>query len=151
MLSKPKYGWTTITIEDWQTEASYLFDVPFEWLRACLNAMEYNIPICLFVDEEGSCCYINSYYNNTYIIIERDETTLHNCRNTDFFDLTYSLITDIKHHFEDWVKWYPYEESEDDFIRRKKELKRLIDKTENSLYAAAEKRRKSFAEPNQTE
>ena len=32
MLSKPKNGWTTVQIKDFEAIASYLVDIPFDWL-----------------------------------------------------------------------------------------------------------------------
>lgn len=147
MLSKPHNGWVTITIESFQTEASYLVDIPFDWLRACMNGLKFNIPISLFIEEEVRCSYINSYYYITHIIIEDDEgsTTLQSHQKTDFLDITFMLINDINRYYEDWVKWYSFENSEKDFKRRRKELRQLIDKTEELLYIAAKKLNKPYA------
>lgn len=41
MLSKPVNGWTTVSIKDFQAEASYLVDIPFQWLNACLSGFRY--------------------------------------------------------------------------------------------------------------
>lgn len=88
MLSKPVNGWTTVSIKDFQAEASYLVDIPFEWLNACLNGFKYKIPISLFIDEEGSECFITTYYDVTHIITDRaDEVSCSTYRDIDFMEL----------------------------------------------------------------
>lgn len=52
MLSKPKDGWTTVKIGEFESEASYLVDIPFNWLNACLTGLTNKVPITLFIDEE---------------------------------------------------------------------------------------------------
>lgn len=136
MLAKPKAGWTTVTIGEFEAEASYLVDIPFEWLKGCLIGLKEKIPITLFIDEEGSEEYIVSYYEGTHIIIDRDDQP--QCmtyRNIDFMDITKSVIDDIRLYFEDWVQWSPYE----DWKKRKVELKELILETEKTLMKEVER------------
>lgn len=134
MLSKPKNGWSTVTIGEFESEAGYLVDIPFDWLNACLTGMVNKVPITLFIDEEGSEAFIVSYYDVTHIIIDRDDVS--KCityRNVDFMDITNAIIEDIKLYFEDWVQWSPYEETENEWEKRRTCLKRLILETEAAL------------------
>lgn len=83
MLLKPVNGWTTVSIKDFQAEASYLVDIPFQWLNAFLSGFRYKIPVSLFIDEEGSECFITTYYDGTYIITDRDDEVA--CKFTEIF------------------------------------------------------------------
>lgn len=147
MLSKPRYGWSEVTLGDFKTSASNLDDVPFDWLRACKNGLEYGLPISLYIEEEGSNSIIVTYYYSTHIIIEDEELNrnLKTIEDLDFMDITYMLLNDFRDNFEDWVKWFVYEDSETDFERRRKELKQLIDETDHYLYIRASKHNKPYA------
>lgn len=111
MLSKPEGGWSDFELGDFQTSVSYIEDVPFNWLRACLNGLKYNLPISFFIEEEGSNCILTSY-DNTYIIVEEDEdygneeAEIKTIRGIDSLDISYLLLLDIKEYFDDWVTWY---------------------------------------------
>lgn len=134
MLSKPVNGWTTVSIKDFQAEASYLVDIPFQWLNACLSGFRYKIPVSLFIDEEGSECFITTYYDGTYIIMDRDdEVACSTYRDIDFMDITEMLLSDIRKYFENWIVWSPYEDTETDFQRRRVELSKLIQEVENAI------------------
>lgn len=96
--------------------------------------MVNKVPITLFIDEEGSEAFIVSYYDVTHIIIDRDDVS--KCityRNVDFMDITNAIIEDIKLYFEDWVQWSPYEETENEWEKRRTRLKKLILETEAAL------------------
>ena len=134
MLSKPKDGWTTVKIGEFESEASYLVDIPFDWLNVCLTGLTNKVPITLFIDEEGSEAFIVSYYDVTHVIIDRDDVS--ECityRNIDFMDITKAIIEDIKLSFEDWVQWSPYEDAEEDYKKRKMQLKSLVLEVEKVL------------------
>jgi len=133
MFGKPKAGWSTFKLFDIEAEASYLVDIPFEWLKACLFAIQNKIPVALFIDEEGSEVCIHSYYTITYLIVNRDDEIKCHKLEYDFRDLTLELIKDIRAYYEEWVQWSPYETEEEDFERRRKELKELLLETENAL------------------
>ena len=51
MLSRPKNGWSTLKIGNFSSRVSYLTDVPYECLNACLAALKYNIPLILQYSE----------------------------------------------------------------------------------------------------
>lgn len=52
MLSKPDSGWSTVSIGEFEAEAGYLVDIPFDWLNACLV---YNLQIHRFYGHYKSC------------------------------------------------------------------------------------------------
>ena len=132
MLSKPCAGWTKVTIGDFEGRASYMTDVPMDCLIAFINALEYNIPVSVLFDEEGSEFTLVTSVDGTYIISEREEPKLF-VINKGFLKLVRELINDIEDNLEDWVLWdYDYEfhnDSEGILNERrniiKKQVKRL--------------------------
>ena len=146
MLSKPDNGWVLVTVGDFRTEASYLADLPFDWLRSCIHSLRFNLPLSLFIEEEGTVCYINAYYSVTHIICEDSDfsAVVHTVRDMDMLDLTYQIICDIRAEFEDWVSWYDFEQGEAHFARRRTELAVLLDEAEQLLREKAKLMHKSF-------
>ncbi len=96
------------------------------------------MPASFYIEEEGSSCIIVSYDYSTHIIIEdRDcNCALKTIEDLTLADLAKMLVNDIKEHFEDWVKWYVFEDRETDQARRRIELKGLIDQAEQCLEKA---------------
>ena len=39
MIEKPKNGVVHVSIGDFETWANYIFDIPFDWLKACIYAL----------------------------------------------------------------------------------------------------------------
>ncbi|MBQ1431570.1 MAG: hypothetical protein IIZ09_00575, partial [Ruminococcus sp.] len=60
MLSKPVNGWTNVTLGGMVLDASYVYDIPFCWLRACIHSLKYDLPLSLYADLEVSKAYITS-------------------------------------------------------------------------------------------
>lgn len=133
MLTRPNHGWSEATIGDFTASAGYLTDIPFEWLRACISSLKYNIPLSLFIDEEGSACFVVSYYDKTYAIIgDEDEPELKVINDISHFDITGMLISYIKAYFEDWVNWYAFDKETENTDRRT-ELTELLREAEELL------------------
>ena len=64
----------------------------------------------------------------------------------DFMDIINMLLHDFKEYFEDWVKWSPYEDTEEDFAKRRTELKALIDDVERLYLPEAKRYNKPYIE-----
>ena len=135
MLSKPRYGWTNVTIGEFQGRASYLTDVPMDCLISFINSFKYGIPASVFFDEEGSTfTLVTESYNNTYIISEREDTELINI-NKRFLDLAKELIKDIEDNLEDWVFWEDYyDDSEDTLNKRRKLINDRLEKLKELVF-----------------
>ena len=133
MLGKPKAGWSTFRLFDIEADASHMVDIPFAWLKACLFAIQNNVPVALYIDEEGSEVCIHSYYTITYVIVNRDDEVKCHALEYDFRKLTLDLIEDIKAYFEEWVRWSPYVTEESELARRRDELKALLLETESAI------------------
>lgn len=146
MLSKPEHGWSTVSFEDFEAPVSYLVDVPFDWLRTCINGLKYNTPIALHIDEEGIDDLITSYWFGTYVIVQDwdDKETLHTYEEINYIDIAYMLYQDVKLYFEDWVHWSPFEDRPDDIIRRRKELQQLLDEIKQLLISKAKGNNRNY-------
>ena len=145
MLSEPHNGWTTVRIKEFETAASYLVDIPFDWLNSCLYGLKNRTPISLFIDEEGSECFIVSYYEVTHIISDNDDVQCYTYRDIDFMDITYCILHDIREYFDKWICWSPYEDSEEEVAVRKERLKDLITEVECELEKEANRCNKRFS------
>ena len=143
MLSAPLHGWTTFSLGGLEYEVSYLVDIPFEWLIACKTALEHNIPASFFLELEGEHCLLTSYQSATHIIHcdHEDVYTLHTVEDVDVLALSRMLVHDIRAYFDEWVKWYPFEETDEDLLRRRAALTTLLAETDAAITAAEERRR----------
>ena len=135
MLSKPVNGWTNVTLGGMELDASYVYDIPFCWLRACIHSLKYDLPLSLYADLEVSKAYITSYFARTHIIIEDEGYRLFVIEKINFTDIARMLIDDISACLDDWAEWYAMEDSEEDHERRKRELLQLLNETEAALAA----------------
>ena len=52
MFSKPEAGWIDINIGNYEISASYLTDIPMDFLNSLINSLENNLPFSVFIDEE---------------------------------------------------------------------------------------------------
>lgn len=132
MLSQPSAGWSTFTLGDFEGHASFMTDIPFDWLRACINGLRHDIPAAFYIDGEGVEYYIVSDMFGTYIIRLHNgtETTRVNVGLEDF---SRSLVRDIRDNLDNWVWWCDRPLSEEQFARRKAMLISLLDETEQCL------------------
>ena len=69
MFSKPKAGWVDINIGNYEISASYLTDIPMDFLNSLINSLENNLPFSVFIDEEGIENILCAYYDEVFIII----------------------------------------------------------------------------------
>ena len=138
MLSTPADGWTVVTVKDCDVIASYIVDIPFEWLSACLDGLKNERPVALEIDSEGTESFIVTHYGYTFVVGDSGGGVPY-CRMFryySFLDLIGELIEDFKRDFDDWVRW-GHEEKDDGFLsRRAEELRKLIIETESALNEA---------------
>lgn len=133
MLSTPSAGWSVFTLDDFQTSASYMTDIPFDWLRACKNGLQYVIPASFYLDAEGSECLITSDWDCTYIISRSSGTNTLYKSNVNLGQFAEMLLTDLKKDFDLWAGWVTFRLSDEQYTRRKAMLKALIEETEQYL------------------
>ena len=120
-LLKPYAGWCQIHIGEFHGNASYLTDVPMQFLDSFeLFSNNYATPVLSF-DEEGSDFIIIVDEYTTYVISERATTKLYKTE-VDRRDFIESIIKDIEDNFEEFVRWYisdPDTELEEEDLRRR--------------------------------
>lgn len=107
MLSKPRHGWATITIEDWSDRLSYLDDVPFMLLDAMIWSCREHQPASVRFDAEGYDYIIVFDWLYTYIIELKDKTKMLEF-HIDRDDLAKQLIRDIKNALQEWAGFVDY-------------------------------------------
>ena len=134
MLSTPNAGWSEFTLGKFRISASYLTDIPFDWLRACISGLKYVIPASFFLDAEGSTCRIISDWCGTYIIFEKNGsaelTVLNRIGLHRFAEM---LLTDIRNDLEYWIWWCGVSLTDEQYARRKAMLTELIAEAEQCL------------------
>lgn len=132
MLSKPEYGWSTLTIRDFTADVSDLEDIPFRWLKTALFGMKNYVPVTWHINEEGSDCHIVIFDFMVYIIADRDDITL--CSyEIKSCEMIQELVDDMETYFEEWTMWDPYRPFEDNYSRRRVELRTLIEEVKDAL------------------
>lgn len=134
MFSKPKYGWTEITLGDFKGRGSYTTDIPMDLLNAFINALKYSIPASVFFDEEGSEFTLVSHYDGTYIIVEREEKPKLISVDIRFFKLIKEIINDLESNIDEWTNWMCYYDStEEELSERENLLKSKIEELKNLI------------------
>lgn len=146
MLSKPKFGWTTINIGEWSDRASYLSDIHLDLLSALIDSYVTSSyrPACVQYDAEGweGIIIIDDYF--TYIIL--DDTGENDKKNKskvitfeiDKDDLAKELIKDIEENLEEWSLWDV--DLYDDKLNQQEENKKIIQNLLNKLKNIIERR-----------
>lgn len=129
MLSKPKFGWTTINIGDWSDRASYLSDIHLDLLDALIKNFNYAYTATIVeYDAEGW---------EGYILINKDETYIFSTNvyqepkkiDIESEVLVKEIIKDIEENLDDWSTWSIYCDKKmypKQYKKEKKENKSLI-------------------------
>ena len=149
MLSKPKFGWSQISVSGKTIGvASYTTDVPFELLdefyryfkhknnnqkanfNIIFDAEGWEFGIFEFSDNLYSISSIESY-NKPMVGILLEELSSERAIEK----LCEEAVNDIKADISDWAKWNLESGSVEDeeYRRAKSKLEKLIAKTENEL------------------
>lgn len=104
MLSKPKYGWTDITIGDWTGRLSYIDDVPIILLNAFYKVFINQKPEVVCFDAEGTNYWIVFDLLDTIIITE-DENCQYSVsrQNVGVRELDMQMWDDIYRELKDWA------------------------------------------------
>ncbi len=105
MFGKPKAGWVDINIGNYTISASYLTDIPMDFLNSLINSLENNLPFSVFIDEEGLENILCAYYHGVFIITMIDDNIEYKKIDMDFNIFRVKIIKDIEKYFNDWVVW----------------------------------------------
>lgn len=125
MFSKPKYGWTHVSIGDFDGSASYITDVPIDVLDAFIDFYKLHKNICVDFDEEGSTFVLVVVSDiDIYVISEREQVIAYKI-DTNINELTNEIISDFEKYIKDWENFtYGFEKLEVE--RKVNELKQLV-------------------------
>lgn len=104
MFSKPKNGWVNIKIEDYKINGSYLTDIPMNFLDSVISSLKSNLPISIFIDEEGSENIICAYYDEIYIIVKHDDVEYKRI-DMSFNLFRKNIINGIEMYLNEWINW----------------------------------------------
>ena len=107
MLSRPRYGWTEITIGDFKSSASYLTDVPNDLLDELIRSIENRCPACITFDAEGYDFTIVSDIFYTHVIKEKEDTEGFEYYTSPISkrEFAKTVIEDIKSNLDAWADW----------------------------------------------
>lgn len=105
MFSKPKAGWVDINIGDYTISASYLTDIPIDFLNSLINSLENNLPFSVFIDEEGIENLLCAYYDKVFIIIMNGSNVEYKKIDMDFNTFRAEIVKDIEIYLNDWIDW----------------------------------------------
>lgn len=112
MLDKPYYGWTEISISTWKERASYLTDVPHDFLDAFNRLFKTRKPQCIYCDAEGWDYIIVFSFNEVYIIESKEKEILYSFE-VNICSLSEELIKDMQDYIDLWVRWNDLYDIED--------------------------------------
>ena len=132
MLSKPQAGWSEFILGEYKAPVSFLTDIPFDWLRACINGLKYVIPAAFFIDGEGPSFYMISDTYSTHIIRHFNGTELTEVR-VGLDQFAEMLVQDIRENLEEWIWWCDYPLKPEQYASRKAMLLALLDETQQCL------------------
>lgn len=141
MLSKPRHGWSEITIGDWSDRCSYIDDVPFMLLETMEESCRVNKPVAVKFDAEGWDYIIVFDQFETHIIsthinalsFDEDNYFSYHTIEVDRDELAKELISDIRKYIDHWTKWDGYCENAAYVEDRKKDLLVMCDVIEKRI------------------
>lgn len=124
MLSKPGAGWTTLKIGELEFVASYLTDVPQQFIEAFENILKDSSNkqiIVLDGEEKGDLIFIISKIY--FYAIKCNKNKLYDLNEVNIYKLIKEFIKDIESNYIFWQNWMYDEEPRKYDLS---ELKRLL-------------------------
>lgn len=131
MLSKPKYGWSTLKIGNFTSRISYLTDVPFDSLNASLASLKYGTSLSIGFDAEGWEFDIMSNKLCTFIIMNNEEgEDVLIKESVSKEELIKEIVDDIELNVSEWAFWdldeYVVEKNKENILNLIKEIRTLL-------------------------
>ena len=135
MLSKPKYGWTDITIGDWTGKLSYIDDVPVVLLDAFINVLSNQKPEVVYFDGEGINYWIVFDLSDTIIITE-DENCQYSVSRQDVGvrKLGIQMMANIDDNIKAWAYWTIDDDNVEGCEERKELLYNKLKRLRDAIY-----------------
>lgn len=133
MLSRPKGGWSTITIGSWSDRCSYLDDVPVILLKGFVESCITHRPAAMKFDAEGYEYIIVVDWTATHIITNKNDDFELITQNIDRDVLATKLIVDIRENIKEWAMFIADTPTQSIVDRRILELTELCNQLEESI------------------
>ena len=114
------HGWCNLNIGGFTGRASYLTDVPFDFLDAFENYINYSSVPVIFCDEEGSEFRLVIEKLCIYIIIEREEEPKIMIIDIKRKDFITGILSDIEEQLDGLVNDFSYEDLDETTILQRK-------------------------------
>lgn len=105
MFSKPKGGWVDINIGDYTLNGSYITDIPMNFLDSLISSLKSNLPVSVFIDEEGVENIICAYFNEVFIIVKNGDVVEYKKIDMDFNLFRKDIINGIEKYLNEWINW----------------------------------------------
>ena len=105
MFSKPNVGWVDINIGGYTMNGSYLTDIPMDFLDSLISSLKSNLPVSVFIDEEGIENIICAYYDEVYIIAKHGDDVEYIKKDMDFNLFRKDIVNDIETNLNEWINW----------------------------------------------
>lgn len=134
MFTKPKNGWTSLKLGNFEDRASYMTDVPNDCLDAFIQALEYYDPCTIYFDAEGWDYFLIIHHSQSYIVHCKNETPEVFVIDLTNEQLAQKLIDNIELYLDEWAGWLCYDDNIDleanktDLLNKISILKNLIKK-----------------------
>lgn len=115
MLSKPSAGWVNFTLQDFTFTASYLTDIPNDFINALTVALRDNISTTVNLDgeEDGECAIMFNTYHDTVSALaypiggeNRVETVFW---DENILSIAEKFVADIEENIDAW-RWWGYDD-----------------------------------------
>lgn len=133
MLIKPRFGWVTIKIDEFEERASYLTCVSLDCIDAMIHALSESVDFVVNFDAEGYTYKVISDDYRTFVIMEKDEPQLFTF-DKDKDELAKEILSDIKNNIEDWRDWeYSKDEEPEEYEKYNSELNEKLKTLEDII------------------
>lgn len=127
MFTKPSFGWTNLKLSnDFSFPASYLTDIPNDFIKALTIALKNNVSTAVYIDGEskGECLILFDMAENCISTISYNDNTR---EVREFYNITPLLfaqefIKSLEDNREEWENWM----CEDDYSFDVTPLKKII-------------------------
>lgn len=142
MLSRPKDGWTTVTLGNFKVRASFLLDVPKNCTDAAIDHLRTGLPLRLvFETEDYGEFYTISNTSQTFIFWDENPKKGVQVVDVGAKEVIDQIYADITQYLPSWcgARWDHYDDGRKTYLGDNlKVLKELLD-----IVAQKEKQRRS--------
>jgi CO dehydrogenase/acetyl-CoA synthase epsilon subunit len=121
MLTKPKHGWVTLQIGDLEFTASYLTDVPQDFIDAFVDILKNNKTVFFHLDGESKGDLLIILGRIYFYAIECNKNKLYDLNDINIYKLMKEFIKDMEINQDEWKNW-TFEENKDYNLTDLKEL-----------------------------